>query len=75
METRRITFNIKQYLEDLTETIETNPEMIDDEVNRFKEFLGRTDKVVIEKIITYVVLSPLVTENKRLRSFIMPCFN
>ena len=73
METRRITFNIASYLENLQQVIQDNPDMIDDEVQRYKDLLNRTDEPLLCSIKTYTTYHPLVLEDKRLRSFILSC--
>ena len=70
---RRVTFNMIDFLENLQEVIEDNPEMIDDEVQRYKDFLKRTPEPLAESIKYYMEKNPLVLENKRLRSFILAC--
>lgn len=73
METRRITFNILDFLENLQEVIEDNPDMIDDEIQRYRDFLNRTKEPLLSSVKNYVEKSPLVIENKRLSSFILAC--
>lgn len=73
METRRITFNLDQFITDLEEVIKDNPDMIDDEVQRYKDFLSRTQEPLLLSIKNYAEKHPLVLENKRLRSFILAC--
>lgn len=70
---RRITFNIAEYLENLQEVIVDNPDMIDDEVQRYKEFLERTKEPLKTEVKNYAERHPLTLENKRLRSFILAC--
>ena len=74
METRRITFNIASYLENLQQVIQDNPDMIDDEVQRYKDFLFRLKGELIFSVITYTVNNETFLSDKRLRSFILPCF-
>jgi hypothetical protein len=74
METRRITFNIATYLEDLQQVIQDNPDMIDDEVQRYKDFLFRLKGELIFSVISYTVNNETFLSDKRLRSFILPCF-
>ena len=75
MDTRRITFNIAIYLEELKEVIEDNPDMIDDEVQRYKDLLNRAPESLKHSIISYTLNHPLFLEDKRLRSFILPCLS
>jgi hypothetical protein len=73
METRRITFNLTDYLENLQEVIEDNPDMIDDEVQRYRDFLSRTKEPLLFSIKSFTINHPLVLDNKRLKSFILSC--
>ena len=70
---RRIVFNIADFIETLNETIQENPDMIDDEVQRYKDFLSRTKEPLLFAVKKYAINHPLVVENKRLRSFILAC--
>jgi hypothetical protein len=49
--------------------------MIDDEVQRYKDFLERTKEPLKSDVKSYSEKHPLVVENKRLRSFIKACHN
>jgi predicted DNA-binding ArsR family transcriptional regulator len=74
METRRVTFNIATYLENLQQVIQDNPEMIDDEVQRYKDFLSRLKGELVFSVISYTTNNETFLTDKRLRSFILPCF-
>jgi hypothetical protein len=73
METRRITFSLTEYLENLQEVIEDNPDMIDDEVQRYRDFLSRTKEPLLLSVKNFTINHPLVLDNKRLKSFILSC--
>ena len=73
MITRRITFNLNQFLQDLNTALEDKTGLIDDEVQRYKEFLSRTKEPLLSDVQRYVNNHPLVTGNQRLKSFIMAC--
>lgn len=72
---RRITFNIADFIENLQEVLHDNPDMIDDEVQRYKDFLERIKEPLKTDVKAYAERHPLFLENKRLRSFIKACHN
>jgi len=73
METRRITFSLTEYLENLQEVIHDNPDMIDDEVQRYKDFLSRTKEPLLLSVKKFTINHPLVLDDTRLKSFILSC--
>jgi len=73
MTTRRLTFNLNEFLEGFETVLIDRPDLIHDEVERYKDFLGHTKSPLIFKVLNYVETHPLFTENQRLRSFIEPC--
>lgn len=73
MTTRRTTFNLNDFLGDLRYALTERTDLIDDEVQRYKDFLGRTKEPLKSKVIKYVNNHTLVTDNKELRSYIVAC--
>lgn len=70
---RRVVFNIAEFIEELQWVLEDYPELIDDTVQKYKDFLSRTKEPLLFSIKKYAINHPLVVENKRLRSFILAC--
>lgn len=71
--TRRTTFNLKEFLEELSEVLISGVGSIEDQVNKYKEFLSRTEYPLRASIMNYVNRSEAVRSNKRLRSFTNAC--
>ena len=74
MTTRRIVFNLNNFLEDFEEVLAHRPDLIDDEVQRYKCFLSRTKEPLKTQVISYVSKHRLMSQNPRLKSFIMSCY-
>ena len=70
MITRRVTFNIKDFLSDLKNALSERPDRVDDEIQRYKDYLDRASTDMRIKVMTYVNKHELVTDNKEVRSYI-----
>ena len=70
---KRITFNLNDFLYGFDKTITDNPDMIDDEVKRYKTFLSHIEEPLLNDVVRYVSNHSLVTDNEKVRSFILPC--
>lgn len=71
--TRRVTFNIKNFLQDLMNSLVDRPDLIDDTVQTYKDYLSRADEGIKNNVKDYVNTHPLVLENQELRSYIEVC--
>lgn len=73
MTTKRITFNIADFLRDLERCLEDDTEMIDDVVQTYKDFLKRAKEPVRKLAKDYTNKHPLVLENEVVASYIKAC--
>lgn len=76
MTTRRVTFNLNKFIEDLASCFDFDndeADRIDDVVQTYKDFLSRAKEPVKSAAIKYVENHKLVTDNQRVRSFIKAC--
>lgn len=71
--TRRKVFNLGGFIEDLTFCVDDRPEMIDDIVQTYKDFLSHTHEPLLTSVKSYVDNHVLVIENEKVRSFIVAC--
>lgn len=71
--TRRITFNINNFLKELQEDLIDRHDMIDDTVQKYKDFLGHSSEKIREDSKNYVNKHPLVLEDQVIKSFIDAC--
>lgn len=73
MTTRRTTFRLSGFLEDLQGSIAEAPDRIDDVVQTYKDFLSRTKEPLLSQVKGYINNHPLVTDNEKVRSFVVAC--
>lgn len=70
---RRKVFDLSGFLYNLNYTIEDEPEMIDDVVQTYKDFLSHTSEPLLSNVKKYVDNHSLVVNNERVKSFIVAC--
>lgn len=73
MTTRRVTFNINNFLEDLHMAIEDRPDLIHDTVDRYTTFLNRAKDDIKKSVVSYVNRHVLVSGNQEVKSYIDCC--
>lgn len=71
--TRRKVFDLNNFLYDLNYSLEEQPIMIDDTVQRYKDFLSHTSEPLLSNVKKYVDNHCLVVDNERVKSFILAC--
>jgi hypothetical protein len=71
MTTRRITFNLKKYAEDLNSCLmKDSPELLEDVVERYDNFLKRADDKIRKSSEQYLMNHELVKNNKVMKEYI-----
>lgn len=70
---RRLTFNLNSFLVDLNSALVENPQNIDYEIQRYKDFLSHSKEPIRDSAMTYVDKHVLVTGNQEVRSYIEVC--
>ena len=70
---RRKVFDLNDFLYDLNYSLEDEPNMIDDVVQRYKDFLSHTREPLLSNVKKYVDNHSLVTHNERVKSFVSAC--
>lgn len=73
MKTRRVTFNINGFLQDLTAVLDDRPDLVDDVVQRYKDFLGRTSEPIRTSTKQYIDGHILVVGNEDIKSYLDAC--
>ena len=73
MTTRRITFNIDSFIRELDADLIDRQDMIDDTVQKYKDFLGHASEKIREASKNYVNSHMLVVNNQQLKSFTDAC--
>ena len=74
MTTRRVTFNLNNFLEELHPCFYMDrPDLIDDTVQKYKDFLLNTNKRIREVSKKHVENHVLYTDNKQVKSYIDAC--
>ena len=79
---QRVVFNLKYFVEELEESLvtsEKDKEMMDlnyveDVVEGLETFLKHSSEEVKKSSMDYLLNHPSVAGNKRIKSFITPCF-
>jgi len=74
--TRRVKFNLNNFVEELTLCLEMEyrHEDIDDVVQSYKTFINRVDEDMRGKVKSYMDKHPKVKADANLRSFISACY-
>lgn len=75
MTTRRVTFNLNGFLEELQLAVIDRPDLIDDTVERYKNFLSRTTENIRNISKDYINKHTLVAGNEEVKSYIDYCHN
>jgi hypothetical protein len=70
----RIKFNLNSFIEELNWALIDRPDLIDDKVQEYKDFLSRVDEPLLTEVRDYVSSHRLVKNNKRIQSFINVCY-
>ena len=71
---RRVVFHINRFIEDLSLCLsEGKTDMIDETVQRYKDFLNEAEEPILSSTKEYVEKHPSVTRNQEVKSYIMPC--
>jgi hypothetical protein len=71
---RRITFNLSNFITELSVCLEGRPEEIDDVVQTYKDFLSHISDELRVKVMAYMDERPEVKSNKELKSYISACY-
>lgn len=75
MYTKRVVFNLNNYVLRLNESLQNSPENIHDIVSTYKNFLKRLKKPLLENVKKYVNNHPIVIGSERVKSYIDHCHN
>lgn len=70
---RRTTFNLNNFLVDLSLALEDRTDLVEYEVDRYKTFLSRTKAPLVNSVMNYVNKHKLVTGNQEVKSYIDAC--
>ena len=74
MTTRRVTFNLNKFLEELHSCFYMDrPDLIDDTVQKYKDFLTRANERIRKVSIKYVENHVLYVDNQQVNSYIKAC--
>jgi len=75
-ESRRVVFNLHEFIEDLEDCIRTEHRQIEihDVVQDYKGFISRQSPDMMIKVKSYVDKHPIVVQDKRVKSFITACY-
>lgn len=73
MITRRITFNLNDFLTNLNLALENKSELVENEVQKYKDFLSHTKQPLKDSAMDYVNKHNLTTGSQKVRSFIEAC--
>ena len=71
---RRVTFNLSNFITELSVCLEGRPEEIDDVVQNYKDFLSHISDELRVKVMAYMDERPEVKSNKELKSYISACY-
>jgi hypothetical protein len=71
---RRVTFNLSNFITELSVCLEGRPEEIDDVVQTYKDFLSHISDELRVKVMAYMDERPEVKSNNVLKSYISACY-
>ena len=70
----RIKYNLKDFIDRLSDALGHNPEEIDDIVEGFRTFLSHNSDKLNNQVKAYTDECPLVVTSPKLKSFIDICY-